>query len=38
MDRTSEEMELRVNADVAGTESPPRFIATPQPATVMEGK
>ncbi|XP_026316443.1 netrin receptor DCC-like [Hyposmocoma kahamanoa] len=35
--KTSEEMELRVNADVAGTESPPRFIATPQPATVMEG-
>lgn len=30
-------MELRVNAEPAAAESPPRFVATPQPLTVMEG-
>ncbi|CAB3223048.1 unnamed protein product [Arctia plantaginis] len=35
--KTSEETELRVSAETANAESPPRFIATPQPLTVMEG-
>ncbi|CAH0697903.1 unnamed protein product [Spodoptera exigua] len=35
--KMSEEMELRVSAESPNVESPPRFIATPQPATVMEG-
>ncbi|KAG7312923.1 hypothetical protein JYU34_001323 [Plutella xylostella] len=33
---TSEPIELLVSAEAAG-ESPPRFIATPQPMTVIEG-
>ncbi|KAJ8707304.1 hypothetical protein PYW08_011438 [Mythimna loreyi] len=35
--KTSEETELRVSAETANVESAPRFIATPQPITVMEG-
>ncbi|XP_026742146.1 neogenin-like [Trichoplusia ni] len=35
--KTSEETELRVSAETPNVESPPRFIATPQPVTVMEG-
>lgn len=34
---TSEEIELRVSAE-PGDEEPPRFVATPQPQTVIEGQ
>lgn len=34
---TSGDTELRVSAEPTNAESPPRFIATPQPLTVMEG-
>lgn len=30
-------IELRVNTEIANLEAAPRFIATPQPITVMEG-
>ncbi|KAI8441313.1 hypothetical protein MSG28_014935 [Choristoneura fumiferana] len=33
---TSDEIELRVSAE-PGAEEPPRFVATPQPQTVIEG-
>ncbi|XP_022119057.2 netrin receptor DCC isoform X2 [Pieris rapae] len=35
--RTGSEIELRVNTEIANLEAAPRFIATPQPVTVMEG-
>ncbi|XP_045508170.1 neogenin [Colias croceus] len=35
--RTGPEIELRVNSEIANLEAAPRFIATPQPVTVMEG-
>ncbi|CAH2083882.1 unnamed protein product [Euphydryas editha] len=35
--RLGPEVELRVNSELANLESAPRFIATPQPVTVMEG-
>ncbi|PZC78094.1 hypothetical protein B5X24_HaOG202629 [Helicoverpa armigera] len=35
--KISAETELRVSAEPASAESPPRFIATPPPLTVMEG-
>ncbi|KAJ0170386.1 hypothetical protein K1T71_014314 [Dendrolimus kikuchii] len=35
--KTSEEIELRVSNEAPTVETPPRFIATPQPHTVMEG-
>ncbi|XP_068622270.1 neogenin [Battus philenor] len=31
------EIDLRVNTDISSVETPPRFIAVPQPVTVIEG-
>ncbi|KAG6444268.1 hypothetical protein O3G_MSEX003296 [Manduca sexta] len=35
--KTSEEVELRVATEPPAAEFPPRFVATPQPQTVVEG-